>query len=107
MSFKVLTTSDFKKDFKALSKKYKSLKSDLFGLVEALEKNPQQGVPLGKNCYKVRMAIKSTGKGKSGGARVITYVKVIEGFVFLLTIYSKSDKNDISDKELDELIKSI
>ena len=107
MSFKVLTTSDFKKDSKPLLKKYKSLKTEILDLIASLEKDPVQGTPLGYNCYKIRLAIKSKGKGKSGGARVITCVKVVGGFVYLLTIYSKSEKENISDKELQQLLKGL
>lgn len=107
MSCEVLTTSDFKRDSKSLLKKYKSLKSEILDLISSLEENPTQGTPLGNDCYKIRLAIKSKGKGKSGGARVVTCVKVIDSFVYLLTIYSKSEKDNISDKELLELIKGI
>ncbi|MFN8255404.1 MAG: type II toxin-antitoxin system RelE/ParE family toxin [Bacteroidales bacterium] len=59
---------------------------------------------MGKDCYKIRMAIASKNKGKSGGSRVITCVKVVEHHVYLLSIYDKSDKENISDKELDALL---
>ncbi len=74
-------------------------------LIHSLEENPTQGEPLGKDCYKVRMAITSKGKGKSGGSRVITCVKIVNQTAYLLTIYDKSDKENISDKELDELLR--
>jgi hypothetical protein len=73
-------------------------------LIGSLEKKPIQGKPLGKDCYKIRMSITSKSKGKSGGSRVITCVKVVEQDVYLLTIYDKSEKENISDKELDELL---
>ena len=107
MSFKVLATSDFEKDAKSLLKKYKSLKNELLDLIVSLEDDPTQGTPLGSDCYKIRIAIKSKGKGKSGGARVITCIKVMDGFVYLLTIYSKSEKENISDKELQRLLKNL
>ena len=107
MSFKVLTTSDFKRDSKRLLKKYKSLKKEILDLIVSLEEEPTQGTPLGNDCYKIRLAIASKGKGKSGGARVITCAKVVDGFVYLLTIYSKSEKENISDKELQELLKGL
>lgn len=107
MSFEVLTTSDFKRDSKPLIKKYKSLKNEILDLITSLEEEPTQGKPLGNDCYKIRLAIASKGKGKSGGARVITCVKVVDGFVYLLTIYSKSEKDTISDKELQELLKGL
>jgi len=105
MSFNVIVNTGFKKHAKSIGKKYRSLKSDLVALISSLEKNPLQGEPLGKDCYKVRMAITSKGKGKSGGSRVITCVKVVDQDVYLLTIYDKSEKENISDKELDELLK--
>ena len=107
MSFEVLATSDFKRDSKSLLKKYKSLKTELLELIASLEEDPTQGTPLGKDCYKIRLTIKSKVRGKSGGARIITCVKIGAGFVYLLTIYSKSEKDNISDKELNELIKGL
>jgi hypothetical protein len=107
MSFNLIITPAFERDAKPLLKKYKSLKNDLASLFESLENEPAQGKPLGKDCYKIRLAITSKGKGKSGGARVITCVKITTDKVFLLTIYDKSQKEDISDKELNELLKFI
>ncbi|HUW06450.1 MAG TPA: type II toxin-antitoxin system RelE/ParE family toxin [Williamwhitmania sp.] len=104
MSFNVIVTTGFKKHAKSVGKKHHSLKSDLEALITSLEQNPLQGEPLGKDCYKVRMAIASKGKGKSGGSRVITCVKVVDQNVYLLTIYDKSDKESISDRELNELL---
>jgi hypothetical protein len=105
MSFKISVTTGFKKHAKSIGKKHRSLKSDIETLIVSLEQNPLQGEPLGKDCYKIRMAITSKGKGKSGGSRVITCVKVVDQDVYLLTIYDKSEKENISDKELDELLK--
>jgi len=107
MSFKVLITSSFKRDFKRLQKKYKSLKVELLKLIAGLEEDPTQGTALGSDCYKIRMTISSTGKGKSGGARVITCVKIMDGNVYLLTIFSKSEKDNISKKELKNLLEGL
>ena len=65
------------------------------------------GTALGNDCYKIRMAITAKGKGKSGGARVITFVQVIETTIFLLSIYDKADAANISDKILKERIKGL
>jgi hypothetical protein len=105
MSFNVIVTTDFKKHAKRIGKKHHSLKSDLKVLIGSLEQNPLQGEPLGKDCYKIRMAITSKGKGKSGGSRVITCVKIVDHDVYLLSIYDKGDKESISDKELDDLLR--
>ena len=69
-----------------------------------LETNPTQGDALGKDCYKIRMAISSKGKGKSGGARVITCVKVTDESITLLSIYDKSEQSDIPGKLLQQLL---
>ena len=76
-------------------------------LFESLEKNPEQGTFLGKNCYKIRLSISSKNKGKSGGARIITNIVIAEETVFLLSIYDKSEKDNLTDKELEDLISSI
>lgn len=108
MKYSIETTPDFEKNFKLLVKKYASIVKDLKDLLQSLEKQPmQQGTPLGKNCYKIRLAIKSKGKGKSGGARIITYVIVAETIIYLLSIYDKKNKETLTKKELDELLKQI
>jgi hypothetical protein len=104
MNFEIIVTDPFERKFKRLYKKFKSLKSDLKKLIESLLETPEQGIPLGKDCYKIRLAITSKGKGKSGGARVITLVRIAKGKIFLLDIYDKSEQPDISDKELHRLI---
>ena len=91
MSYEVIVTENFRKLAKSLAKKHLSLKNDLSNLIESLENEPNQGVYLGKDCYKIRMAISSKGKGKIGGARVITCVKIVSNSVFMLTIYDKSN----------------
>ena len=104
MSFKIIATENFERKLKKLAKKYRSLKNDLLPLISELSEAPTTGTPLGKDCYKIRLAITSKGKGKSGGARLITYVRVHNETVFLLDIYDKSERDTISDKELMALI---
>ncbi|MCB5295883.1 MAG: type II toxin-antitoxin system RelE/ParE family toxin [Candidatus Cloacimonetes bacterium] len=106
MSFNVYTTDFFDKELKKLSKKHPSVKNDYIALVDSLKEKPKQGQALGKDCYKIRMAISSKGKGKSGGSRVITCIKIVADAVFLLSIYDKGDKESASDKELDKLLKA-
>jgi mRNA-degrading endonuclease RelE of RelBE toxin-antitoxin system len=107
MSYNVLPIPPFDRQLKRLSKKYPSLKQEYFELIESLEENPEQGTNLGNNCYKIRVAIESKGKGKSGGARIITNFVIAEETVYLLSIYDKSDKENLSDKELNELLKFV
>jgi hypothetical protein len=76
-------------------------------LFESLENNPEQGTSIGKNCYKIRLAIASKGKGKSGEARLITNFFIANETVYLLSIYDKSKKESLTDKELNELLAQV
>ena len=104
MNYKVIPVDKFKKEAKRLIKKYPSLKIELTELAESLSIEPTQGTPLGNNAYKIRVSIKSKGKGKSSGARVITYVITPQKEVYLLTIYDKAEFNSIDDKTLRRII---
>lgn len=104
MSFNIIATEPFERKLKRLAKKYKSLKADLIDIIEQLEENPTIGTPIGKDCFKIRVAVSSKGIGKSGGARMITYVRIVNNTVFLMDIYDKSEQATISDKELQLLI---
>jgi hypothetical protein len=104
MSYSVKTLAVFEKQVKRLIKKYPSLKTELWELVKKLKSNPEVGTFIGRGCYKIRLAIASKGKGKSGGARVLIHIVLTEKEVYLLTIYDKSEKEDLSNKELQELL---
>lgn len=103
----IIPSSKFLREFKKLKKKYPSLLHDVDHLTESLQANPTMGEPLGKDCYKVRMAISSKNKGKSGGARVITCVKIVDDTLYLLSIYDKSEQETIVDEEIDAVLKSL
>ncbi|PWA11445.1 type II toxin-antitoxin system RelE family toxin [Flavobacterium laiguense] len=107
MSYKIITIPSFDKELKSLSKKHRSIKIDLAQLGKQLLENPKMGNEILQNCYKIRMAISSKGKGKSGGARVITYIYIQEETVYLLSIYDKSEHTTISDAVIRELISSL
>ena len=104
MSFNIQATSLFDRQIKRLVKKFPSLKNEYAQLVASLKENPEQGTSLGNNCYKIRLSIASKGKGKSGGARVITHLQVTDKNVFLLSIYDKSEQDNISDKDINNLL---
>jgi mRNA-degrading endonuclease RelE of RelBE toxin-antitoxin system len=104
MSFDVQTTPDFQKSLKRLVKKFPSLKNEYALLIDTLEKEPKTGIPLGKNCFKIRISIASKGKGKSGGGRVITFVQLIHSRVTLLEIFDKSEMENIPEADLLALI---
>ena len=107
MNYSILPIPPFDRQLKRLNKKYPSLKQEFLELIERLEENPEQGTNLGNNCYKIRLAIQSKGKGKSGGARVITNFIIADATVYLLSIYDKSDKDNLTDNELEELLKFV
>jgi mRNA-degrading endonuclease RelE of RelBE toxin-antitoxin system len=105
MSYRIELTDNFKKEAKRLAKKYPSLKTELAELFAELEENPTLGTPLGNDIYKIRLAVASKNKGKSGGARVLSFVKVTETAVLLFSIYSKGEVDNLTDKQIQELIK--
>ena len=107
MSYNIIPIPKFKKEVKRLAKKYPSLKNDLIELESLLLANPVLGTSLGNNTYKIRIAIKSKGSGKSGGGRVITYVVTENKEIYLLTIYDKADFDTIDDNTLRKIIKGI
>lgn len=107
MNYKIVSTLYFDKELKKLAKKYPSIKEDAAKLAKELKENPVKGINLGNNCYKVRMSIKSKGRGKSAGGRVITHVRVLGESVHLLTIYDKSDQSTISIEEINERLKNL
>lgn len=105
MNYSISRTNEFSKHLKQLAKKYPSIQKDYEELLASLSENPLQGSSLGKNCYKLRWKISSKQTGKSGGARVITYVKIENKHITLPDVYDKADKESISEKELAILIK--
>lgn len=109
MSYNIKTTATFDKEYKRLAKHYPSLKQDIINFAKELQNNPISGTDLGKGLRKVRLAISSKGRGKSGGARVITLkkdalVRIEEATITLITIYDKSEKESLSDKELKNIL---
>ncbi|MBU3676033.1 MAG: hypothetical protein FGM54_02490 [Chitinophagaceae bacterium] len=104
MGFNVIPSDKFKKEAKRLIRKFPSLIEELRELSTTLSEHPETGKPLGKDTYKIRIAIKSKGKGKSGGARVITYLVTENKEIYLLLIYDKSEFDNVDDKLLQQII---
>lgn len=104
------STMVFLKSAKKLSKRYPSFKADLVAFKESLEKEPNQGTLLAGGFRKIRMAITSKVRGKSGGARVITLNCIVAQKVdkiILVNVYDKADQESISDKEIREALNSL
>ena len=106
VTFKI--SPEFERNFKRLSKKYPSLINDVAGLQQELLSNPLQGSDLGQHIRKVRMAIASKGKGKSGGSRVLTYnvttTETGDMEITLLTIYDKGEIPNVTDAYIKWLV---
>ena len=108
MNCRIVATPEFARSLKRLAKRYASIKEDYRQFLDMLCANPLVGTELGKHLRKVRFTISSKGRGKSGGARVITHVIVVESDgtnLTLVAIYDKADQANITDKELRRLIK--
>ena len=107
MANKIVVCDSFRKHAKKLLKRYRSLPSDIQKVVDSLKTEARSGTSLGGNVYKIRVAISGKAKGKSGGARIISYAYVKKETVYLLTIYDKSEIDNLSDMELRLLVKEV
>ena len=111
MKVEIVLGNEFKHQFKRLAKKYPSLKDDFITFKKKLVDKPLQGTDLGGGTRKVRMAIESKGRGKSGGARVITYNVILHEDdsieITLLTIYDKGEISSVTDKYVKWLVSLI
>ena len=108
MNCRIISFPLFDRTFKRLAKKYRSIRKDYQKLLDELAKNPYQEADLGHGLRKVRMAISAKGKGKSGGARVITLILAYseeESEIGLLYIYDKSEQESLTDKELSDILR--
>jgi len=106
MNYEIVTTEDFDRNVKHLAKKYQSFFDDLERFKKELLANPKMGSTLGGNARKVRMSIASKGKGKRGGARVITcnvLINIKNTDIYLLALYEKGEQESISGKEIEIL----
>ena len=108
MQYKIESLATFDREVKRLSKRYPSMAADIKALKAEILNNPSLGVNLGNNVRKIRMRIASKGRGKSGGARVITITVVAavdETEINLLYIYDKAERSNITDAEIKALLK--
>ena len=110
MMVSVIVSSEFERQAKRFAKKYKSFVDDVARFLSGIKENPYQGVDLGGGKRKLRMAVASKGKGKSGGMRVITFnVSVVDEniVVNLITIYDKQEICNVSEHYIDQIIKNL
>lgn len=104
MNFKIDTIPRFDKDIKKLKKKFPKVKNDLVWFINELSSNPELGINLGENIFKVRIPNSSIPTGKRGGFRIITYYKKNDT-LYLVTIYSKTEQDNILTEKLIKIVK--
>ena len=107
MNYKIVVQPTVEREAKRLNKRFASFKEDFTKLLDAIETDPHLGIDLGNNLRKIRMRITSKGKGKSGGARVITFTVVVsldEAEINLIYIYDKAERESLKSVELEELL---
>lgn len=110
MEVNITLGPEFKRQFKRLAKKYHSLRNDIDEWRKEIYKNPLVGDDLGGGVRKIRMAIADKGKGKSGGARILTLNVLVseDGMdVTLLTIYDKGEISNVKDEFIEFLIENL
>ena len=97
-------------ELKKLAKRYRGLADDYEAFLDSLKENPKQGTEIAPNIRKIRMPITAKGRGKSGGARVITYNAIVaeqEGKIYLLLIYDKADASNVKMNVVKQIVKDL
>ena len=98
--------AQFKKEAKRLIKKFPSLIDEIETVKTDLLEDPHHGESIGGGFYKIRVPIASKGVGKRGGARIVTYVQIVDDVIYLVSIYDKNERSDIDDATLKAFLKS-
>ena len=97
MNLEIIRSDYFTKEFKRLAKRYRSLIDDYEAFLDNLRLNPLQGDEIAPHVRKIRMAITSKGRGKSGG----------DGKIYLLLIYDKADTPNVKMNVIKEIIEEL
>ena len=106
LSIQVEASPVFSRNLRDLAKKYRNIRNDIKPVVEQLEQGDLPGdqiLGVGYAVFKLRVRNSDTQKGKSGGYRLIYYVKTSTGII-LLTIYAKSEQVDIAAKDIQNIV---
>jgi mRNA-degrading endonuclease RelE of RelBE toxin-antitoxin system len=107
MSYEAYLTETFQKSIKFLKKKYPRIKDDITGTIHNLEEDPTIGDPIhgwNNEIWKVRTASSDIKKGKRGGFRSIYFWKSGDKIIYLLLVYFKGDKSDVSKIEIEDIL---
>jgi hypothetical protein len=106
-AFSVFESSAYQHSKKQLKKRFRLIDSDVNKFLHSLESVDDLGISLGDGIYKVRIANSDKNKGKSAGYRLITLLKIVDTEIYLIYLYDKSDLENITEKELDEMIRGL
>jgi len=104
MKLIVIEQNLYKKAVKKLSKKYSNIFDDVDEFLNSIKTKEDLGIELKSNVYKVRIKNSNKNRGKSGGYRLISYLKIVDNELHLLYIYDKSQIVNLTEKEIDNLI---
>jgi mRNA-degrading endonuclease RelE of RelBE toxin-antitoxin system len=106
LPIQVLASARFENDLRQLRKRYRNIQTDAQPIVEQLQTGSLLGdqvVGVGYPVFKVRIRNRDAQRGKSGGYRLLYYLKTAQTII-LITIYSKSDQGDIAATEIQEIL---
>ena len=98
-------TETFTRAVKKLQKRFKSIEDNCDKFLDNIQCTDDLGIHIGNGIYKVRISNSNKQSGKSSGYRLISYLKLIDKKLYLMYIYDKSDLDNISEKEIDTLVK--
>jgi len=104
MKFQVIEQELYKKAVKKLSKNYKHIQNDIDDFLNSIDSKEDLGIELKSNVFKVRIKNSNKNRGKSAGYRLISYLKITNDQLHLLYIYDKSKLENLTEKEIDNLI---
>jgi len=105
-AIEVAFTPEFKRNLRGLAKKYPHIRSDVQPIIEQIQRGEFIGDQVkgtGYTIFKVRIRNSDVSRGKSGGYRVIYYLRTATA-VILVTIYSKTEQSDISAAKIRNIL---
>ena len=102
----VFYTPEFKRNVRAMAKKYHHIQSDVQPFIDQIQSGKLIGDKVqgtGYTIFKVRIRNSDVSRGKSGGYRVIYYLKTPTAII-LVTIYSKTEQSDVSPAKIRKIL---
>ncbi len=103
-NLQIIKADTYNKAIKKLKKRFLYIENDIDLFFEQISTLDELGIHLGNNVYKARIANSDKNSGKSGGYRLISYLKIINNEIYLLFIYDKSDFENIKENDIDAIV---